>query len=109
MQIQSATIDTTTVNCGKLPKQIDLAPGLSLPCAILDFDRNAEIFAEEEEASFVYKVVRGAVRDVRLLSDGRRQIGAFHLADAAEERAWDAHADKGASIPGLEALKIAAE
>ena len=42
-------------------------------------------------------------------NERRGMFGAFHLADAAEERAWDAHADKGASIPGLEALKIAAE
>ena len=31
------------------------------------------------EAKFVYKVVSGAVRSHKLLSDGRRQIGAFHL------------------------------
>ena len=60
-------------------KRIELAPGLALPCFTMRFDRNEEIFGEEEEADFVYKVVSGAVRDVCILSDGRRQIGAFHL------------------------------
>jgi CRP-like cAMP-binding protein len=41
--------------------------------------RDEEIYGEAEEAKFVYKVVRGAVRGYKLLSDGRRQIGAFHL------------------------------
>lgn len=61
-------------------RMVELAPGVELSCSILRFSRNEEIFAEEEDADFVYKVLRGAVRDVRILSDGRRQIGAFHLA-----------------------------
>jgi CRP/FNR family nitrogen fixation transcriptional regulator len=39
----------------------------------------AEIFGEAEPAEYVYQVVEGAVRSYKLLSDGRRQIGAFHL------------------------------
>jgi|SRR5579864_2321761 len=39
----------------------------------------AEIFGESEPAEYVYQVVDGAVRSYKLLSDGRRQIGAFHL------------------------------
>jgi len=65
---------------GLASRLVELAPGVSLPCSTLRFGRNEEIFAEEEEADFVYKVNSGAVRDVRILSDGRRQIGAFHLA-----------------------------
>jgi len=38
-----------------------------------------EIYGEDEPAEFVYKVVSGAVRSYKLLADGRRQIGAFHL------------------------------
>src|SRR5471030_3309656 len=64
---------------GQAGKSVELAPGVALACFTMRFDRNEEIFAEEEEADFVYKVVSGAVRDVRILSDGRRQIGAFHL------------------------------
>jgi CRP/FNR family transcriptional regulator, nitrogen fixation regulation protein len=38
-----------------------------------------EIYGEGEAADFVYQVVRGAVRTHKIMSDGRRQIGAFHL------------------------------
>jgi CRP-like cAMP-binding protein len=47
--------------------------------AKLSYGRDEEIFGEAEEAEFVYKVVSGAVRTYKLLSDGRRQIGVFHL------------------------------
>ena len=55
------------------------APGLAFPCFTMSFSRNEEIFAQEEAVYFVYQVISGAVRDVRVLSDGRRQIGALHL------------------------------
>jgi len=45
----------------------------------MPFDRNAEIYGEGEPADYVYKLVSGAVRTYRVLSDGRRQIGAFYL------------------------------
>ena len=43
------------------------------------YRRGAEIFGEAEPAEYVYQVIDGAVRSYKLLSDGRRQIGAFHL------------------------------
>jgi len=43
------------------------------------FDANEEIFGEGERAEYFYQVVTGAVRTYKVLSDGRRQIGAFHL------------------------------
>jgi CRP/FNR family transcriptional regulator, nitrogen fixation regulation protein len=43
------------------------------------FCANAEIFGESEPAEYVYKVVAGAVRTYKVLSDGRRQIGGFYL------------------------------
>jgi CRP/FNR family nitrogen fixation transcriptional regulator len=39
----------------------------------------AEIFGEGDPAEHIYQVVSGAVRTHKLLSDGRRQIGAFYL------------------------------
>jgi CRP/FNR family transcriptional regulator, nitrogen fixation regulation protein len=45
----------------------------------MSYGRDEEIYGEAEEAEFVYKVVSGAVRTYKLLGDGRRQIGAFHL------------------------------
>jgi CRP/FNR family transcriptional regulator, nitrogen fixation regulation protein len=44
------------------------------------YRRDTEVFGEAEPAEFVYQVVEGAVRSFKLLSDGRRQIGAFHFA-----------------------------
>ena len=43
------------------------------------YKKGTEIFGEKEPADYVYQVVSGAVRSYKLLSDGRRQIGAFHL------------------------------
>jgi CRP/FNR family nitrogen fixation transcriptional regulator len=44
------------------------------------YRKDEEIYGEDEPAEYVYQVVSGAVRTYKLLSDGRRQIGAFHLA-----------------------------
>ncbi len=44
------------------------------------YRKDEEIYGEGETCEYVYQVVRGAVRTYKLLSDGRRQIGAFHLA-----------------------------
>ncbi len=44
------------------------------------YKKGAEIYGEKEPADYVYQVRMGAVRSHKLLSDGRRQIGAFHLA-----------------------------
>ena len=44
------------------------------------YKRKTEIYGEKEPAEYVYQVKSGAVRSYKLLSNGRRQIGAFHLA-----------------------------
>jgi CRP/FNR family transcriptional regulator, nitrogen fixation regulation protein len=44
------------------------------------YRKDEEIYGEGEPAEYVYQVIRGSVRTYKLLSDGRRQIGAFHLA-----------------------------
>src|SRR5215467_13675607 len=43
------------------------------------YRKDEEIYGEDEPAEYVYQVITGAVRTHKLLSDGRRQIGAFHL------------------------------
>ena len=43
------------------------------------YKKGVEIYGEKEPADYVYQVTSGAVRSYKLLSDGRRQIGAFHL------------------------------
>jgi CRP/FNR family nitrogen fixation transcriptional regulator len=45
------------------------------------YKKGTEIYGEKESAVYVYQVKSGAVRSYKLLSDGRRQIGAFHLVD----------------------------
>jgi CRP/FNR family nitrogen fixation transcriptional regulator len=44
-----------------------------------NYKKGVEVYGEKEPADYVYQVVSGAVRSYKLLSDGRRQIGAFHL------------------------------
>lgn len=62
------------------------------------FGRNVEIYGDSEPAEFLYKVVSGAVRTYKVLTDGRRQIGAFYLPgdifglEASEEHAFSAEA-----------------
>ncbi|MET3840551.1 CRP-like cAMP-binding protein [Bradyrhizobium sp. OAE829] len=43
------------------------------------YNKGTEIYGEKEPAEYVYQVKTGAVRTYKLLTDGRRQIGAFHL------------------------------
>ena len=43
------------------------------------YRKDEEIYGEGEPSEYVYQVVRGSVRTYKLLNDGRRQIGAFHL------------------------------
>lgn len=46
--------------------------------ARLSFERDDEIFMQEDDAEFVYRVVSGVVRTTRLTDDGRRQVGGFY-------------------------------
>lgn len=43
------------------------------------YKKGSEIYGEKEPADYVYQVKAGSVRSYKLLPDGRRQIGAFHL------------------------------
>jgi CRP/FNR family nitrogen fixation transcriptional regulator len=64
----------------------------------MQFARNAEVYGEGEPADYVYKVLSGAVRTYKVLSDGRRQIIEFYLPgdvlgfDPGEEHACSAEA-----------------
>lgn len=46
--------------------------------ARLTFRAGEEIYAQDEDADLIYRLVRGAVRTSHLLADGRRQIGDFY-------------------------------
>ena len=72
--------------------------------APMSFARNAEIYGEGEPADYLYKVVSGTVRTYKVLSDGRRQIGAFYMAgdvfglEMGEEHTFSAEAITGAKV-----------
>lgn len=48
---------------------------------IVRAERDDEIVAQEDPATWCYLVVSGCVRTVRLMEDGRRQVGEFMFAD----------------------------
>lgn len=52
---------------------------LSLIGTSTRFARNAEIYAEDDPAEYLYQLISGAVRTCRTLDDGRRQISSFYL------------------------------
>jgi CRP/FNR family transcriptional regulator, nitrogen fixation regulation protein len=66
---------------GKRPALIGELSAVSGRLIVSDYSyrRGAEIFGEAEPAEYIYQIIDGAVRTHKLLPDGRRQIGAFHL------------------------------
>jgi CRP/FNR family transcriptional regulator, nitrogen fixation regulation protein len=72
---------------------------IELMGARMSFQRNAEIYGEDEPADYLYKVVSGAVRTFKVTSDGRRQIGGFYLpGDIFGLEAGEAHAFSAEAI-----------
>jgi len=67
-----------STSLGELGMTSDSNPRVSLN--EFTYKKGTEIYGEKEPADYVYQVKAGAVRSYKLLSDGRRQIGAFHLA-----------------------------
>jgi len=74
----SSALPLFTLEALPLRKSVDAAP--STVGSVQSFAKDEEIFAEGDKAAYVYKVLSGVVRTSKLLSDGRRQIDAFHLA-----------------------------
>jgi CRP/FNR family transcriptional regulator, nitrogen fixation regulation protein len=56
-----------------------LAGHARLVATEFSYRKDEEIYGEDEPAEYLYQVISGAVRTYKLLADGRRQIGAFHL------------------------------
>ena len=65
----------------------DLPDLSALRPAIVRAGRDEEIFAQDTKADHCYLVVSGCLRTVRLLEDGRRQVGEFLF--AGEILGWD--------------------
>jgi CRP/FNR family nitrogen fixation transcriptional regulator len=59
--------------------ELDALAGENVFCSEFTYRQGSEIFGEAELAEYVYQLRDGAVRTYTLLSDGRRQINAFHL------------------------------
>jgi CRP-like cAMP-binding protein len=64
---------------GIMAAPVPLFDNVQIGGVAMTFERNAEIFGEGESADYVYKVVSGAVRAYKVLSDGRRQVTAFYM------------------------------
>src|SRR3954449_936263 len=67
---------------GSRPKALGELGELSRARVVLSefkYTKGTEIYGEAEPAEYIYQVVDGAIRSYKLLSDGRRQIGAFHM------------------------------
>jgi len=64
---------------GRAPPEIGMPPP-RINFSEFRYEKDEQIFGENEPADYVYQVTFGAVRSYKLLVDGRRQIGAFHLA-----------------------------
>ncbi|MCB1496286.1 MAG: helix-turn-helix domain-containing protein [Bauldia sp.] len=60
-------------------ESVPLADAFASVGVSVRYARNSEIYGEGEPVDNVYRVVSGAVRTYKLLSDGRRQIGDFHI------------------------------
>ena len=96
MQIRTAAHATRfpTSPFASRPDKAEKAPA-GIPMA---FGPGEELFGEGDEADFFYQVASGSIRSYKLLSDGRRQIDAFHLPgdilgiEAGEEHRFSAEA-----------------
>ena len=75
--------------------------------AAMRFARNTEIFGEDEEAEYLYKVVSGAVRTYRMLDDGRRQVVAFYLpGDIFGVEAGEVHITSAEAVSDSQVLVV---
>jgi CRP/FNR family nitrogen fixation transcriptional regulator len=83
-----ATLSAMLWNTPGAPESRD---SLELSGVVLHFAADRPIYVEGDEARSFYKVVGGVVRTCRFLSDGRRQIDAFHM--AGEVFGFEAGAD----------------
>ena len=101
--VRSASIKTTSRAVAGTASHA-LEGNIELMGAPMSFARNAEIYGEGEPADYLYKVISGTVRTYKVLSDGRRQIGAFYMAgdvfglEAGDEHTFSAEAISDARV-----------
>jgi len=79
----------TTASTRELGTRLSRTPASPEPrTAVLEFGRDEEIVAQDANATYCYLVMSGCVRSVRLMEDGRRQIGDFLF--AGDVFGWEA-------------------
>jgi CRP-like cAMP-binding protein len=65
--------------CSDAVNTDSLSQSMHLMGATMAYPRDTEIFGENEPADYLYKVLSGAVRTYKILTDGRRQVSGFYL------------------------------
>lgn len=80
-----------TVNGRRGRPTVPTLEPLALAAMIIQAKRDAEIITQGEDAEYCFQIVTGCVRTVKLLEDGRRQVGEFML--AGDIFGWEAAGD----------------
>lgn len=60
------------------PRSATLSEAMDRLGVRMAFAKDEEVYAQDEPAELMYRVVSGMVRTTRLMSDGRRQVGEFY-------------------------------
>jgi len=85
----SRAIGFRVIPGGKAADPLDLLAGYGMTITL---PRDRELHAQGDRAEFCYRIVSGCVRTLKLMEDGRRQIGGFLLAgDCLGFDALDTH------------------
>jgi CRP/FNR family nitrogen fixation transcriptional regulator len=86
--MHTQTITTPTAKALNIPRVMSAEPAdqfsaiarcSGVVASEFSYRKDEEIYGEGEPSEYLYQIISGAVRTYKLLSDGRRQIGAFHL------------------------------
>jgi CRP-like cAMP-binding protein len=91
-----------------------LSQSMHLMGATMAYPRDTEIFGENEPADYLYKVLSGAVRTYKILTDGRRQVSGFYLPgdifglEFADEHTLSAEAISDAKVLVVERSAVSA-
>ena len=98
---------TSTGRGAPAPASHALSGTIEMMGTAMSYSRDAEIFGEDEPAEYIYKVIEGAVRSYKVLSDGRRQIQAFHLpGDMFGLEVGEAHSCSAEAVANSKVLVI---
>ena len=92
--VQTAAQPTRTVSLqvipgGKPADPLELLAGCGMTISL---PRDRELYAQGDRAEFCYRIISGCVRTLKLMEDGRRQVGGFLFAgDCLGFDALDTH------------------